>query len=104
MPTLSRHLAAISARYGATMRQQLTRTVVIALALGAAVMLVVAGAAYFVEYQEWNAAGTSFVYRQRPFSSAVFAASACAGIVVVALGGLVATHIDPAGRLRPRRR
>ena len=67
------------------MRGHVGATFIVAIALVVAMAIFCAGGFYFVEYQEWDAAGATYVYRSRPFSGAVLGVS-----VLVSAGVLFA--------------
>ena len=57
------------------MRGHVAGTLIVAVALIVAMVIFCAGGYYYVEYQAWDAASSTWVYRNRPFSGAVFAVS-----------------------------
>lgn len=65
------------------MRGHVAATLIVTVALILAMAIFCAGGFYFVEYQEWDAASAAFVYRSRPFSVVVLAASVVVSAVVL---------------------
>ncbi|WP_278102934.1 hypothetical protein AB0870_16230 [Microbacterium proteolyticum] len=57
------------------MRGHVAGTLIVAVALIVAMVIFCAGGYYYVEYQAWDAASSTWVYRNRPFSGAVLAVS-----------------------------
>lgn len=70
------------------MRGHVGATLIVAVALIVAMAIFCAGGYYFVSYEVWDAASSTWVYRNRPFSGAVFAIS-----VLVSAGVLFAAAL-----------
>lgn len=65
------------------MRGHIAATLIVAGSLVVAMAIFCAGGYYFVGYQEWDVATATYVYRDRPLSGAVLAASVIASAVVL---------------------
>ncbi len=81
------------------MRGHTGATLIVTAALILAMAIFCAGGFYFVEYQEWDAATASYVYRERPFSGAVLGVSVLTSAVVLYTGALMLLR---AGRVHGR--
>ncbi len=85
------------------MRGPLTKIAILAAAVLLAVVIAAAGAAYFVEYPQWDAASASYVYRERPFAVAVAWGTVAVSLILVAVSVVVVSRLDDIRR-RLRRR
>lgn len=81
------------------MRGHTEATLIVTAALILAMAIFCAGGFYFVEYQEWDAATASYVYRARPFSGAVLGVSVLTSAIVLYTAALMLLR---AGRVHGR--
>ncbi|MCG7416821.1 hypothetical protein MHY30_04795 [Microbacterium sp. ACRRU] len=65
------------------MRGHVAATLIVPAALIVAMVIFCAGGSYFVEYQEWDATTSAFVYRTRPFSGVVLGGSVIVSAAVL---------------------
>lgn len=75
------------------MRGHTKETLFVAAAIILAIAVFCAGASYFVEYQEWDDAAASYVYRERPLAGAVFALAVMTSAAILFAGALVAFRL-----------
>lgn len=71
------------------MRGHLGTTLIVAIALIVAMAIFCAGGFYYVEYQVWDSATSTYVYRGRPFSGAVLGVSVVISGVVLCTAALL---------------
>lgn len=81
------------------MRGHVAATLIVAVALIVAMAIFCAGGLYYVEYEVWDAATSTWVYRDRPFSGAVLAASVLVSAGVLFTAALLLLR---AGRMHGR--
>jgi hypothetical protein len=71
------------------MRGHVAATAIVTAALILAMAIFCAGGFYFVEYEVWDAATSAYVYRNRPFSGAVFGVSVLLSAAVLYVAALM---------------
>ncbi|MGC0369288.1 hypothetical protein [Microbacterium sp. SLBN-111] len=81
------------------MRGHVAAVVIVVAALILAMAIFCAGGYYFVEYQVWDAASSTYVYRERPYSGAVLGLSVVFSAAVLYAGALLLVR---AGRVHGR--
>jgi hypothetical protein len=81
------------------MRGHVAAVVIVVAALILAMAIFCAGGYYFVEYQEWDASTSAYVYRARPYSGAVLGVSVVVSAAVLYAAALLLVR---AGRVHGR--
>lgn len=71
------------------MRGHVAAVVIVVAALILAMAIFCAGGYYFVEYQVWDAASSTYVYRERPYSGAVLGLSVVISAAVLYAGAVL---------------